>query len=670
MDIVEAKQRVHEITSLLNKYNYEYYVLDNPSVDDAEYDRLMNELIMLEGAYPELKSPLSPTSRVGGQVVSSFRKIVHKRMMLSLANAFNEDDLRAFDKRVKDALGVDNVEYVAEMKIDGLAMSLTYVDGKFDYAATRGDGTTGEDVSSNVLTIKSIPSSISTFKEVEVRGEVYMPKKVLASLNKERSQKGEALLANARNAAAGSIRQLDSSIAASRKLDAYWYYFVNASDFGFKKHSDALDYIQSLGFRTNPERRICKGIEEVLKFVEEYTLKRPSLPYDIDGLVIKVNDMTKYDTIGYTAKTPKWAIAYKFPPEEVVTKLKDIIFTVGRTGKITPNAVLDPVRVQGSMIARATLHNEEFVVSKDIRVGDYVVLRKAGDVIPEVVRVVKERREEGTLPFKMTLSCPICGAPLIQKDAIHYCSNTKCDARHIEGLIHYCSKDAMDIDGLGDKIIEYFFNQKFIHSIPSIYRLEQYAQDIKITDGFGEKSVVKLLQGIEKSKSNSLERLLFGLGIKEVGVKTAKTLASYFVTMEALEKATYDDLLLVPDIGDISARSIVDYFKEEDNKKMIEELKELGINMKYLGKPVSSKKTYFTGKTCVLTGTLANFGRKEATEILESYGAKVTSSVSKSTSLVIFGTEAGSKLDKANALGIETMDEEEFMKTIKQIEEE
>ena len=670
MDIVEAKQRVHEITSLLNKYNYEYYVLDNPSVDDAEYDRLMNELIMLEGAYPELKSPLSPTSRVGGQVVSSFRKIVHKRMMLSLANAFNEDDLRAFDKRVKDALGVDNVEYVAEMKIDGLAMSLTYVDGKFDYAATRGDGTTGEDVSSNVLTIKSIPSSISTFKEVEVRGEVYMPKKVLASLNKERSQKGEALLANARNAAAGSIRQLDSSIAASRKLDAYWYYFVNASDFGFKKHSDALDYIQSLGFRTNPERRICKGIEEVLKFVEEYTLKRPSLPYDIDGLVIKVNDMTKYDTIGYTAKTPKWAIAYKFPPEEVVTKLKDIIFTVGRTGKITPNAVLDPVRVQGSMIARATLHNEEFVVSKDIRVGDYVVLRKAGDVIPEVVRVVKERREEGTLPFKMTTSCPICGAPLIQKDAIHYCSNTKCDARHIEGLIHYCSKDAMDIDGLGDKIIEYFFNQKFIHSIPSIYRLEQYAQDIKITDGFGEKSVVKLLQGIEKSKSNSLERLLFGLGIKEVGVKTAKTLASYFVTMEALEKATYDDLLLVPDIGDISARSIVDYFKEEDNKKMIEELKELGINMKYLGKPVSSKKTYFTGKTCVLTGTLANFGRKEATEILESYGAKVTSSVSKSTSLVIFGTEAGSKLDKANALGIETMDEEEFMKTIKQIEEE
>ena len=670
MDIVEAKQRVHEITSLLNKYNYEYYVLDNPSVDDAEYDRLMNELIMLEGAYPELKSPFSPTSRVGGQVVSSFRKIVHKRMMLSLANAFNEDDLRAFDKRVKDALGVDNVEYVAEMKIDGLAMSLTYVDGKFDYAATRGDGTTGEDVSSNVLTIKSIPSSISTFKEVEVRGEVYMPKKVLASLNKERSQKGEALLANARNAAAGSIRQLDSSIAASRKLDAYWYYFVNASDFGFKKHSDALDYIQSLGFRTNPERRICKGIEEVLKFVEEYTLKRPSLPYDIDGLVIKVNDMTKYDTIGYTAKTPKWAIAYKFPPEEVVTKLKDIIFTVGRTGKITPNAVLDPVRVQGSMIARATLHNEEFVVSKDIRVGDYVVLRKAGDVIPEVVRVVKERREEGTLPFKMTLSCPICGAPLIQKDAIHYCSNTKCDARHIEGLIHYCSKDAMDIDGLGDKIIEYFFNQKFIHSIPSIYRLEQYAQDIKITDGFGEKSVVKLLQGIEKSKSNSLERLLFGLGIKEVGVKTAKTLASYFVTMEALEKATYEDLLLVPDIGDISARSIVDYFLEEDNKKMIDELKELGINMKYLGKPVSSKKTYFTGKTCVLTGTLANFGRKEATEILESYGAKVTSSVSKSTSLVIFGTEAGSKLDKANALGIETMDEEEFIKTIKQIEEE
>lgn len=670
MDLVEAKQRCKEITDLLNKYNYEYYVLDNPSVDDAEYDRLMNELIMIENSYPELKSPLSPSSRVGGQVLSSFRKVVHKRMMLSLANAFNEDDLRAFDKRVKEALNVDCVEYVAEMKIDGLAMSLIYQNGKFLYAATRGDGTTGEDVSNNVLTIKSIPSSIDEFKEIEVRGEVYMPKKVLEELNKIRSEKNEPLLANARNAAAGSIRQLDSSIAASRKLDAYWYYFVNASDFGFEKHSDALDYIQKLGFRTNPERRICQGIDDVLKFVEEYTLKRPTLPYDIDGLVIKVNDMTKYDQIGYTAKTPKWAIAYKFPPEEVVTKLKDIIFTVGRTGKITPNAVLDPVRVQGSLICRATLHNEEFVTSKDIRVGDYVVLRKAGDVIPEVVRVVKERREEGTIPFKMTNNCPICGAPLIQKDAIHYCSNLKCDARHIEGLIHYCSKDAMDIDGLGDKIVEYFFNQKFIHSIPDIYRLEKYAQDIKIIDGFGEKSVVKLLQGIEKSKSNSLERLIFGLGIKEVGVKTAKTLASYFVNMEVLEKATYEELIMVPDIGDISAKSIQDYFALEEHKALINELKDLGVNMKYLGKPVSSKKTYFTGKTCVLTGTLEKYGRKEATEILESFGAKVTSSVSKSTSLVIYGEEAGSKLDKANALGIETIDEQRFIELIKQSENE
>ena len=670
MTAQEAKKRVNEITALLNKYNYEYYVLDNPTVEDQEYDRLMNELISLEEKFPELKSNLSPTSRVGGQVVSSFRKISHKRMMLSLANAFNEDDLRDFDRKVKEAIHEDEVEYMAEMKIDGLAMSMTYFEGNFAYAATRGDGNIGEDVSNNVLTIKSIPSSIDTKGELEVRGEVYMPKKTLNDLNEQRQKNGEPLLANARNAAAGSIRQLDSSIAASRKLDAYWYYFVNASEFGFTKHSDSLDYLQKMGFRTNPERRICKNIDEVIKYVEEYTKKRPNLDYDIDGIVIKVNDLTKYDEIGFTAKTPKWAIAYKFPPEEVVTRMKDIIFTVGRTGKITPNAVLEPVRVQGSLISRATLHNEDFVVSKDIRVGDFVVIRKAGDVIPEVVRVVNERREEGLKPFKMTSICPICSSLLEQKDAMHFCMNPKCDAKKIEGLIHFASKDAMDIEGLGEKICEYFFNQNFIRSIPEIYELEKYAQDIKITDGFGEKSVYKLLQGIEQSKSNSLERLLFGLGIKEVGAKTSKTLASYFISLEELMKASYEDLLMVPDIGEVSAKSIISFFQNDENLNMINKLKELGVNTKYLGKPVSQKKTFFTGKTCVLTGTLSIYGRKEATAILEEFGAKVTGSVSKSTSLVIYGSEAGSKLDKANSLGIQTMNEEEFVKILKEIEEE
>ncbi len=667
---MNPEERIKELTALLERYNYEYYVLDNPSVDDQEYDRLMNELIMLENQYPMLKSPHSPSSRVGGQVISSFEKITHKRMMLSLANAFNEDDLRAFDRRIKETLKIDNVEYMCEMKIDGLAMSLVYQNGEFRYAATRGDGNVGEDVSNNVMTIKSIPSKIDILDEIEVRGEVFMPKKTLQKLNEEREKMGATLLANARNAAAGSIRQLDSSIAASRKLDAFWYYFVNASEEGFNKHSDSLDKLKELGFKVNPERRICKNIEEVLAYIEEYTLKRPTLAYDIDGIVIKVNDLNTYSKLGYTAKTPKWAIAYKFPPEEVVTKLKDIIFTVGRTGKITPNADLEPARVQGSLISRATLHNEEFVSSKDIRVGDMVVIRKAGDVIPEVVKSVIERRKGQEQPFKMATNCPVCGSVLVKIDANHYCVNPYCDAKHIEGLIHFCSKNAMDIEGLGDKIIEQFFNQGFIRSIPDIYRLENHKEKIIVTDGFGETSVNKMLQAIQKSKENSLERLLFGLGIREVGEKTAKILASCFENIDKLMETSIEDLEAIRDIGEISSRSIYEFFKNEHNIKMIEELKSFGINMKYLGRAKTTKPNFFSGKTVVLTGTLTTMTRKKASDLLESYGAKVTSSVSKATDTVIYGIEAGSKLDKANALNIRTIDEAEFVNILKSIEEE
>lgn len=659
----DPKERIDELRETLNRYNYEYYVLDLPSVSDAEYDRLMQELMMLEKEHPELDSPLSPSKRVGGQVVSEFKKIKHKRLMLSLANAFNEADLRDFDRKVREALHLNQVTYMCEMKIDGLAMSLDYVDGALNYAATRGDGNVGEDVTSNVMTIKSIPSHIQTKQPFEVRGEVYMPKASLEKLNKEREKNGEPLLANARNAAAGSIRQLDSKVAASRKLDAFWYYFVNATEFGITRHSEALKYVEKLGFRTNPERRLCNGIEEVLAYVEEYTLKRPFLDYDIDGIVIKVDDLLAYDILGYTAKTPKWAIAYKFPPEEVQTTLEDIVLTVGRTGKITPNAILSPVRVAGSLVQRATLHNEEFILDKDLRIGDTVVIRKAGDVIPEVVRAIKEKRTGLEKEFVMSSICPVCGSPLQKVDAMHFCMNPHCEARHIEGLIHYVSKNAMDIDGLGEKVIEQFFNQKFTRTIPDIYRLCQYRQDLLMIDGFSDKSVDKLFDAIEASKSQSLERLLFGLGINEIGEKTAKVLAKRFLKLEAFYDLSKEDYLAVPDIGPVSANSLYEYFHDEKHLAMLQELKELGLNFEYKG-ATEVKASYFSGKTIVLTGTLSQMGRKEATSLLEDLGAKVTGSVSKATDIVIYGTEAGSKLDKANALGIQIMDEDEFLSHI------
>ena len=661
----DLKNRVEEITKTLERYNYEYYVLDNPSVSDAEYDRLMQELIMIETEHPELRSPLSPTQRVGGAVVSEFEKIKHKRLMLSLANAFNDDDLYDFDRKVREIIKVDKVEYMAEMKIDGLAMSLDYVDGKLNYAATRGDGNTGENVTSNVITIKSIPLNIDVDKPFEIRGEVYMPKASLEKINKQREANGEPLLANARNGAAGSIRQLDSKVAASRGLEGYWYYFVNAREFGIRKHSDALDFASKLGFRTNPERRICNGIEEVIQYVKEYTLKRKDLPYDIDGIVIKVNDMDLYDKIGYTAKTPKWAIAYKFPPEVVTTKLEDIIFTVGRTGKITPNAVLSPVRVQGSMIQRATLHNEDFISERDLRIGDTVALRKAGDVIPEVVYALKDKRDGSEKLFEMCDTCPVCGSKLVKKDAMHFCMNKNCDARNIEGLIHFSSKDAMDIEGLGEKVCEQFFNQKFIHSISDIYKLYNLRNELINIDGFSNVSVDKLFDAIEKSKSNSLERLIFGLGIKEVGVKTAKVLAKTFKTLDKLKDASKEELLEVQDIGEVSASSIFEYFHNEHNLLLIDELRLLGLNFEYLGSTTTNGDSIFSGKVVVLTGTLESMGRKEATNLLEDLGAKVTSSVSKSTDYVIFGSEAGSKLSKAQELNIQTMDEETFIQLIR-----
>ncbi len=658
------KEKAAELTKLLEKYTYEYYVLDNPSVSDAEFDRLMQELIMLEKEHPDLVNPLSPTQRVGGIVQDEFKKVTHQRMMLSLANAFNEDDLRDFDRKVREITGLDKISYMAEMKIDGLGMSLVY-HNKLQYAATRGDGVTGEDVTANVVTIKSIPSHIDLDEDFEIRGEVFMSKKTLQKLNEQRKISGEPLFANARNAAAGSIRQLDSSIAASRNLDAFWYYFVNAKDFNIRYHSEALNMADKLGFKTNPERRLCSGIEEVLKFIDEYTEKRPNLDYDIDGIVVKVDDMSLYDKLGYTAKTPRWAIAYKFPPEEVQTKLLDIIYTVGRTGKITPNAVLEPVRVAGSVVQRATLHNEDFILEKGLMIGDYVVLRKAGDVIPEVVRPVKERRTGEELPALMITHCPVCGSELIRVDAMHFCTNPNCDARKIESIIHYASKDAMDIEGLGEKVAEQFFNQGFIKDITDIYSLMNHRDEIIALDGWKEKSIDNLLTAIENSKANSLERVLFGLGIKEVGAKMAKSLSKIYLNIDSLMNATEEELLELPDVGPVVAKSIFEWFKNETNANKITLLKLAGVNFTYLGSVSSAANSYFSGKTVVLTGTLSSMGRKEATEILENLGAKVTGSVSKATDAVIAGTEAGSKLDKANQLGITVLDEATFLELIK-----
>ena len=661
MTLDEATLRVRELTEKLDRWTYEYYVLDNPSVSDAEFDRNMNELILLEEKFPELRKKTSPTQRVGGMVQDAFKKIPHKRLMLSLGNAYNEDDIRDFDRKVREALGVDVVDYVGEVKIDGLGMSLVYDAGELQYCVTRGDGNMGEDVTSNVITIPSIPLRVKEKRPFEVRGEIYMPKASLEKLNKAREASGEPLLANARNAAAGSIRQLDPKIAASRGLEGFWYYLVNARELGKTIHHEALEYLDELGFRTNHERRRLHGVEDILAYIKEYTKKRESLDYDIDGLVIKVDDIAEYEVLGYTAKTPKWAIAYKFPPLEVSTKLLDIFLTVGRTGRITPNAVLSPVRVQGSLVQRATLNNEDFIKEKGLMIGDEVILRKAADVIPEVVRPLKERRTGAERPFVMSEVCPECGQPLTKVQGLHYCLNQDCPSRKIEGIIHYCSRDAMDIEGMGSSIIEELFGEGFIADIPDIYDLYQHEQEIRELDGWGEKAFSNMAKAIEDSKQKSLEKLLFGLGIKEVGAKTAKILCRYYKNLDEYFALTGEDLEKIDGIGPIAAEHIVSFFADPSKRELIEKLRSKGVNFDYLGTDNIDVTNYFYGKTVVLTGALVKYTRNELTSILEGIGAKVSGSVSKKTDVVIAGTDAGSKLVKAQELGIKVMDEEEAL---------
>ena len=670
MDFLKAKSRHEELVKILEKYSYEYYVLDAPTVTDAEYDDKLDELTKLESLYPELITRNSPSQRIIGQVLTGFSKIHHKNQMLSLGDVFNLEELKTWYFKLLENVHRDHLDFNAELKIDGLAMSLVYENGELLYCATRGDGMVGEDVTTNVLTIPSIPTRIPIKERLEIRGEVYMPKASFIELNKLKKEANEPLFANARNAAAGSIRNLDSNIAKSRKLDAWWYYLEEPERFNIKTHEEALNFIKSLGFKVNPERRVVHNFQEVENYVNEFTKKRNDLAYDIDGIVLKVNDFNLYDEIGYTAKTPKWAIAYKFPPEEVITKLKDIIFTVGRTGKITPNAVLEPVRVAGSTVQRATLHNEDFIKDKDLMINDYVILRKAGDIIPEVVTPILNRRDGTQIPFEMITNCPDCGEKLVKIEAMHFCLNKNCPSRKIESLIHFASKDAMDIEGMGEKVCEQFFNEKFIQSIPDIYKLEQYKENIIEIDGWSNKSIDSLIEAITKSKKNSLEKLLFGLGIKEVGSKMAKVLAKFFKSINKIKEASVEDLLKITDIGEVCAKSIHNYFKDEENLNILNELEQLGVNFEYLGSNVIDESNYFFNKKIVLTGTLTKYGRKEATEILENLGAHVAGSVSKVTDLVIYGAEAGSKLDKANKLGVKTMNEEEFIEKLEEINNE
>ncbi|PWW17278.1 DNA ligase (NAD+) [Cytobacillus oceanisediminis] len=666
MDLQTAEKKVKDLHNLLNQYNYEYHVLDQPSVPDAEYDRLMRELIELEDQFPELKTEDSPTQRVGGEILAMFEKVEHQSQMLSLGNAFNDQDLRDFDRRVRQGAG-DDVTYVCELKIDGLAVSLRYEYGLFVLGATRGDGSIGENITANLKTIRSIPLRLKDEVTMEVRGEAFMPRRSFEALNKAKEENGEEPFANPRNAAAGSLRQLDPRLAAKRNLDIFVYGIADTGDTGIVSHSEGLNYLDGLGFKTNKERKKCANIDEVIEYVQGWTEKRPNLAYDIDGIVIKVDSLEQQEQLGTTAKSPRWAIAYKFPAEEVVTTLRDIELSVGRTGVVTPTAILDPVRVAGTTVQRASLHNEDLIREKDIKIGDKVVVKKAGDIIPEVVNVLADRRTGEEQDFNMPTHCPECESELVRLDGevALRCINPKCPAQIREGLIHFVSRNAMNIDGLGEKVISQLFAENLIKDVADIYKLT-YEQLIQL-ERMGEKSVTNLLQAIGNSKQNSLEKLLFGLGIRHVGAKAAKTLAQEFGKIETLEKASREDLTAINEIGEKMADSVVTFFEQEEAHELLGELKAAGVNMEYKGpKPVSMENSdsFFAGKTVVLTGKLEIMGRNEAKEKIEALGGKVSGSVSKKTDVVIAGEDAGSKLTKAQELGVEVWNEERLVEEL------
>lgn len=654
------KERYDELIKLIEKANYDYYTLDNPTVTDREYDNWMSELLDIEERHPEIKRKDSPSEKIGGEVISEFKKVEHKIGMFSISDVFNESEIVAFDERIRKEF--PNPSYVCELKIDGLAVSLQYEKGILKRAATRGNGLVGEDITHNVKTIGTIPLRLNKPVDIEVRGEIYMPLKAFNELNEKRLKNGEPIFQNPRNAAAGSIRQLNSSVAKSRKLDAFLYHVPETDK---KTHYEALMELKELGFIVNPNIRLVKNIDEILDYINEWTARRGELPYDIDGIVIKVNDIHMQRELGFTAKYPRWVIAYKFPAEDVKTRLTDIVCTVGRTGQITPNAVFDPVKVMGSTIRRATLHNGDYINSKNLKIGDNIFVHKAGDVIPEVVGPCLEDRTGNEREFVMPDKCPICGAGLVLTESgiDLKCPNDLCPARNIESLIHFCDRKAMNIEGLGERIIEDFYNMKFITSIIDIYNIKDRKEELIELEGFGDKSVNKLLDNIEKSKQNSLEKLLFAIGISGIGEKNAKILAKKFMNIDNLMNASLEDLTNISDVGPILANSIYNFFRNEDNIKLINDLKNIGMNMNYLGAQIKENEELLN-KRIVVTGTLKKYTRDEIQNLIELNGGLWSTSVTKKTYAVIVGENPGSKYDKAKELNIPIWTEEDFDKVI------
>lgn len=662
MTIDEAAKRAEELRTRLNQWSREYYVEDKPTVEDYVYDKEYAELVAIEEQYPDLITSDSPTQRVGGKVLEGFEKVTHDIPLYSLNDVFSKEELIAFDQRVQKAVG-RVVDYCCELKIDGLSVSLRYEDGNFVRGATRGDGTVGENITENLKTVRSVPIKLKEPMNIEVRGECFMPKRSFVQLNQDREAEGKDIFANPRNAAAGSLRQLDSKITAKRNLDTFLYTVADFGPMQAKTQYDALEELEKIGFHTNREKRLCHSIDEVWSYIEEYHDKRVDLPYEIDGIVIKVNEFSLQDQLGFTVKAPRWAAAYKFPPEEVETLIENIEWTVGRTGVVTPTAIMTPVRVAGTTVSRASLHNGDYIKLKDIRLKDTVLIYKAGDIIPEVSQVVLDKRPKDSEEYQLPTHCPVCGSELVHLDeeVALRCINPKCPAQMKEGLNHFVSRNAMNIDGLGPRVLEQMYDKKLVADVADLYKLTE--EELLTLDKIKEKSANNILTAIDNSKDNSVERLIFGLGIRHVGAKAAKILAEHFGDLETLSKSDYESIIALDTIGDIIADSVVTYFSNEEVHELMNELKQAGVNFEYKGlrnDQLQEVESPFKEKTVVLTGKLTRFTREEAKETIENLGGKVTGSVSKKTDIVVAGEDAGSKLTKAQELGIEVWTEDQM----------
>lgn len=666
MTIDEAAKRAEELRTRLHQWSREYYVEDKPTVEDYVYDKEYAELVAIEEQYPDLITSDSPTQRVGGKVLEGFEKVTHDIPLYSLNDVFSKEELIAFDQRVQKAVG-RVVDYCCELKIDGLSVSLRYEDGNFVRGATRGDGTVGENITENLKTVRSVPIKLKEPMNIEVRGECFMPKRSFVQLNQDREAEGKDIFANPRNAAAGSLRQLDSKITAKRNLDTFLYTVADFGPMEAKTQYDALEELEKIGFHTNREKRLCHSIDEVWAYIEEYHDKRVDLPYEIDGIVIKVNEFSLQDQLGFTVKAPRWATAYKFPPEEVETLIENIEWTVGRTGVVTPTAIMTPVRVAGTTVSRASLHNGDYIKLKDIRLKDTVLIYKAGDIIPEVSQVMLDKRPKDSEEYQLPTHCPVCGSELVHLDeeVALRCINPKCPAQMKEGLNHFVSRNAMNIDGLGPRVLEQMYDKKLVADVADLYKLTE--EELLTLDKIKEKSANNILTAIDNSKDNSVERLIFGLGIRHVGAKAAKILAEHFGDLETLSRSDYESIIALDTIGDIIADSVVTYFSNEEVHELMNELKQAGVNFEYKGlrsTQLQEVESPFKEKTVVLTGKLTRLTREEAKETIENLGGKVTGSVSKKTDIVVAGEDAGSKLTKAQELGIEVWTEDQMAEAL------